>query len=95
VFTAREVSECSAAHRPAAAFAGRFAVKEALIKALGGTLVEGFEWRDLEVVGAGADLQAELHGAVGRLAEDRGVRHIRVSASSTAGMVAAVAVLES
>ncbi|NLW56936.1 MAG: holo-ACP synthase [Firmicutes bacterium] len=45
VFTPREIEECGqAVHR----LAGRFAAKEALLKALG-TGLRGLKWRDIEV----------------------------------------------
>jgi holo-[acyl-carrier protein] synthase len=47
VFTAEEVAYCDSKARPAESFAGRFAVREAVIKALGGYF--GKRWQDISV----------------------------------------------
>ena len=47
VFTAEERAYCDAKARPAESYAGRFAAREATIKALGG--YRGKLWRDISV----------------------------------------------
>lgn len=47
VFTEEEVAYCSTRARPAESFAGRFAAREAVIKALGGYW--GKRWKDISV----------------------------------------------
>ncbi|MFC1544393.1 holo-ACP synthase [Gemmatimonadota bacterium] len=96
VFTVAEVAQCTASARPAEAFAGRFAAKEALIKALGGVLTEDFRWLDMEVLAsAGGETEVALHGGLRRLADGLGVRQIRLAISTAGGTAAAFAVLES
>ena len=47
VFTAEEIAYCDAKARPAESYAGRFAAREATIKALGG--YPGRRWQDISV----------------------------------------------
>jgi holo-[acyl-carrier protein] synthase len=49
VFTPREIAYCTSRRDPAPHFAGRFAAKEAGLKALGTGLRMGISWRELEV----------------------------------------------
>jgi holo-[acyl-carrier protein] synthase len=49
-FTAREVAYCRADRRTHERLAGRFAAKEAALKALGTGLRDGMSWTDFEVV---------------------------------------------
>lgn len=48
VFTPGEISYCNSKARPTIHFAARFAVKEAVIKMIGGNTT-GFSWQDFEV----------------------------------------------
>ena len=50
VFTPEEIAYCDSRARPAESFAGRFAAREAVIKALGGYRDRG--WRDITVTRA-------------------------------------------
>ena len=50
IFTDAEIAYCSGKFRPAPHYAGRFAAKEAAMKALGTGLSHGVTWRDIEVV---------------------------------------------
>ncbi len=47
VFTPEEIAYCDGKARPAESFAGRFAAREAVIKALGG--YRGRNWQDISV----------------------------------------------
>ena len=47
VFTPEEIAYCDGKARPAESFAGRFAAREAVIKALGG--YRGKKWQDISV----------------------------------------------
>ncbi len=49
VFTPRERKYCSAAPNPHQSFAGHFAAKEAIVKAIPSLRSYGVDWQDLEV----------------------------------------------
>jgi holo-[acyl-carrier protein] synthase len=63
IFTEAEIAYCSAKHRPAPHYAGRFAAKEAAMKALGTGLARGVAWRDIEVVRGDGPPCLTFHGA--------------------------------
>jgi holo-[acyl-carrier protein] synthase len=73
--------------------AARFAAKEALIKALGGST--GIAWHDMVV---GADDQRapslQLSGGASALAESRGVTSVHLSLSHDAGIATAFVIAE-
>ena len=97
VFTPGEQAYCE---RRAAArgnhYAGRFAVKEAVMKVLGTGWRRGVRWVDIEVVREpGQAPEVRLHGASARIASERGIAHIHVTITHDAGIAAAVAVGES
>lgn len=66
VFTEGEIAYCGRRRVPAIHFAGRFAAKEAAMKALGTGHTQGVLWRDVEVVRRGGPPQLALHGGAGR-----------------------------
>jgi holo-[acyl-carrier protein] synthase len=66
VFTEREVAYCTRRRVPAIHFAGRFAAKEAAMKALGTGHSQGVMWRDVEVVRRGGPPQLQLHGGAAK-----------------------------
>jgi len=49
VYTEREIVWCQQRARPPECFAGRFAAKEAFLKAIGRGLRNGIQWTDIEV----------------------------------------------
>ncbi len=63
IFTEQEIAYCMRRRVPAIHFAGRFAAKEAGMKALGTGHSQGVLWRDLEVVRGEGPPQLRLHGA--------------------------------
>lgn len=73
IFTAGEIEYCTRHHDPAPSLAGRFAVKEAAMKALGTGAARGVRWRDIEVIRrrGGAPVLA-LHGAAAEHAASLG-----------------------
>jgi holo-[acyl-carrier protein] synthase len=79
-FTAREQEQCAGR---TVSLAGRFAVKEAVGKALG-TGIGDIAWKEVEIV---SDERGRpvlvLHGAAERLAAARGLSHWAVSLSHT------------
>jgi holo-[acyl-carrier protein] synthase len=66
IFTPGEVEYCLRRRDPSIHFAGRFAAKEAAMKALGTGHSQGVLWRDVEVVRRGGPPQLALHGGAGR-----------------------------
>ena len=62
IFTEGEIAYCTRRREPAIHFAGRFAAKEAAMKALGTGHSHGVLWRDVEVVRVGGPPQLEWHG---------------------------------
>ena len=66
IFTPGEVEYCQRRRVPAIHFAGRFAAKEAAMKALGTGHSQGVLWRDVEVIRRGGPPQLALHGGAGR-----------------------------
>ena len=77
----------------ATALAGRFAAKEAIVKAMAGA--PGVGWHDLEVRGAPKRPPSfALHGPARTLADRMGVTRVHLSISHDGGVAAAVVVLE-
>jgi holo-[acyl-carrier protein] synthase len=66
IFTDEEVTYCTRRRVPAIHFAGRFAAKEAAMKALGTGHSQGVLWRDVEVVRRGGPPQLAWHGGAER-----------------------------
>ncbi len=78
---------------PVASLAGRFAAKEALIKAFGHST--GVRWQDMEVVSDSHGNPAfRLHNAVAALAADQGISIIHLSMSHDAGIAIAYVIAE-
>ena len=74
--------------------AGRFAAKEAFMKALGEST--GVQWHDMQIV---ADDKGSpsfaLSGAAAQLADSKGIAHVHLSMSHDAGVAVAYVVAES
>jgi holo-[acyl-carrier protein] synthase len=78
---------------PAASLAARFAAKEALIKALGGS--DGVFWQDVEVVSNGqGDPGFVLHNSVAELVAARGITRMHLTMTHDAGVACAFVVAE-
>jgi holo-[acyl-carrier protein] synthase len=93
LFTAGERTHADGRPRSAESLAGRFAVKEALAKALGAP--GGLAWTDAEV-NTEATGQPRLHvqGTVATRADELGVTSWHVSLSHDGGLAAAVVIAE-
>lgn len=72
IFTEGEIAYCRRRHRPGIHFAGRFAAKEAAMKALGTGFSQDVFWRDIEVVRPGGPPRLVLHGGARRRFESMG-----------------------
>ena len=68
VFTDGELAYCTRRRDPSPHLAGRFAAKEACMKALGTGHTCGVLWKDIEVVRGEGAPQLQLHGGAARRA---------------------------
>src|SRR3954467_902540 len=94
IFTEGEIAYCMRRKQSAIHFAGRFASKEAAMKALGTGHSHGVLWRDVEVVREGGPPQLRLHGgAARRLASMGGVSTLLTITHSDALALAHVIVM--
>ncbi len=89
VFTAREVEHCLCRRGAARLFAGRYAAKEACLKALGTGLAGGLSWQDLEVAPDGKSIK--LSGTA--MAMAGGKDCARLGITSGAGLAVAFVVI--
>lgn len=93
VFTEEELRYCTRQRRPFMHLAARYAVKEAVFKALGTGMASGMSWRDVETVhGPRGEPCLILRGEAARLAEAKGLHRCAVSLTH-AGDYAMAAVL--
>src|SRR4051812_29131812 len=79
VFTAGEIAYCTRRRDPAPHLAGRFAAKEAAMKALGTGWTRDVNWHDVEVVRADGPPSLLLHGGAAMIADRLGVARALVS----------------
>ena len=78
VFTPEEIAYCDSKARPAESYAGRFAAREATVKALGG--YRGRGWQDISVTRGPAGAPAlRLQGNAKRRADELGVSRVLVT----------------
>lgn len=96
VFTAEERAYCEQFRNKYERYAGRFAAKEAAMKALGTGWRRGVRWADLEVVREKSGRPAlALAGEAAKLAERLGVKHIALSITHTESQALAQVIFES
>ena len=100
-FLARILTEDELAALPAEAArrisyaAGRWAAKEAAVKALGSGFSAGIGFHDVEVITLeGGRPELRLHGRAAELARDKGVTALHVSISHERDMAGAMVILE-
>jgi holo-[acyl-carrier protein] synthase len=95
VYTATERGYSMRKRNYAERLAGRFAAKEAGMKAIGSGWRHGVTWKDFEVVNEpGGKPALRLSGVAAEFALKLGARRISLSMTHTAGMALAVVVLE-
>ena len=96
VFTEIEIGYCQSKANPFERFAGRFAAKEAAMKALGTGWNHGVRWRDCEVARLpGGRPSILFHGKAAEIAAKLGVKHAALSITHTAEQALAQVILES
>jgi len=94
VFTESEREYCSKQKYPAQHYAGRFAAKEAVLKAIGTGWSAGVKWTDMEVLhGDGGGPVVNISGRVKDLMDLKGVKQILLSYSHDEGYAVAHVVL--
>jgi holo-[acyl-carrier protein] synthase len=92
-FTPAEIAYCDTRPNPAQSYAGRFAGKEAVGKALGFGVARAFAWREIEIVGRPKP-SVQLSGRVAAWAERMGARAVDLSMTHSRELAQAVAVVE-
>lgn len=90
-FTEAEQAYCDSRANPAESYAGRFAGKEAVGKALGFGVARAFAWKEIEIVGRPKPA-VRLTGRVAAVAARGGVRAIDLSMTHSRELAQAVAV---
>ena len=82
VFTDNEIAYCTPRRAVAQHLAGRFAAKEAILKALGTGWAGGIQWTDIEVVNEpGGQPIVKLHNAAAEEAARRQIGQVLISIS--------------
>jgi holo-[acyl-carrier protein] synthase len=95
IFTAKEREYCERFKHKFERYAGRFAVKEAAMKALGTGWSRGVRWVDLEVVRQrGGKPTLVLAGEARKIADQLGVKHMALSITHTAAQAFAQVIFE-
>jgi len=95
VFTEQEAQVCYQRAYPAAAFALRFAAKEAFSKALGLGMRKGIRWRDIEVLHLpGGRPTLNLKGRSSETCKEKGITRLHLSLTDEGDYGAAVVILE-
>ena len=95
VFTVEEVAYCEKFKNKYERYAGRFAAKEAAMKALGTGWSRGVRWVDVEVVRArGGRPILELKGEARKVADRLGVKNIALSMTHTVEQAIAQVIFE-
>lgn len=95
VYTEHEIAYCSTKKAATQHYAGRWAAKEAVLKALGTGWVRGISWRDVEVrhKPGGAPTVA-LRGGAKEVLERSGISRLHLSISHCRSHATAYAIAE-
>ncbi|HVM74011.1 MAG TPA: holo-ACP synthase [Candidatus Saccharimonadales bacterium] len=95
VYTQTEAAYCEQFKSKYERYAGRFAAKEAAMKALGTGWSRGVRWVDVEVVRQrGGRPTLELHGEARKIADSLGVKNIAISITHTSEQAFAQVIFE-
>jgi holo-[acyl-carrier protein] synthase len=96
LFTPSEIKYCEKHRNRAERFAGRFAAKEAAMKALGTGWARGVRWLDIEVVREPSGKPTlKLSGATRAIADSLGVKNIAVTITHDGNTALAQVIFES
>ena len=92
VFTSLERQYCQKHRQQCERWAGRFAVKEAVMKMLGTGWSGGVAWTDIETINDPSGRpEVRLSGKTAQLAQEMGIEQISVSITHTRGLAIASA----
>jgi len=91
-FTEAERAYCDSRPNPAQSYAGRFAGKEAVGKALGFGVARAFAWKEVEIVGRPKPA-VRLSGRLAARAEELGAAAVDLSMTHSRELAQAVAVV--
>jgi len=95
IFTLAEIAYCERHRNKAERYAGRFAAKEATMKALGTGWRKGVRWVDIEVARSSSGKPSVvLHGVAMQVAEQLGVRNISLSITHSGATAFAQVIFE-
>ncbi len=82
VYTPGEIEYCAGRKSATQHFAGRWAAKEAILKAMGTGWSNGIQWTDIEIANQmGGKPVVKLGGAANDMAEAKGISEVLVSIS--------------
>jgi len=96
LFTPSEVSYCESHRNRYERYAGRFAAKEAAMKALGTGWRHGIRWRDIEVTREPSGKPTlRLEGVARQFADRLGVKNITVTITHSGNLALAQVIFES
>ena len=95
IFTAAEIAYVERKANRFERYAGRFAAKEAGMKAIGTGWSHGVRWQDFEVANLPSGKPTlRFHGVAAQIAQKMGVRHVALSLTHTAELGMAHVILE-
>lgn len=95
VFTDEEAAYARRSVKPAERLAGRFAVKEAVLKAFGTGKSQGIRWRDVETLrGPMGKPYVKLHGKAYNYLLNMKAEHVHVSVTHDGGKALAFVIIE-
>ena len=95
IYTSQEVAYCESHKNRFERYAGRFAAKEAAMKALGTGWRHGIRWRDIEVVReAGGKPTLHLEGIAREFSERLGVKNILLTITHSGNFALAQVIFE-
>jgi holo-[acyl-carrier protein] synthase len=96
LFTPAEIAYCERHKKKFERYAGRFAVKEATMKALGTGWRHGVRWRDIEVTNQpGGKPVLRLSGVAGEFAAKLGAKNISLTITHSGNFALAQVIFES
>lgn len=93
IYTPLEIEYCQRHKMATQHFAGRWAAKEAVMKALGTGFVKGVSWTEIEIESQQSGRPVvKLSGSTAQLADDLGISQILVSISHSKSYATATAI---